>query len=196
MSSDEGIRERVLDAAELCLLESGYTARLHAAIAERAGLSRPTVYKYVGDQTAIVEALLQREVTRFFAATEPVLTRPGPLRERFIETVVFIVGYAKEHALLQKGLRDDPELVVPWFTTRARIFLARANGFFVPRIARAITDRQFPEVDARQLVEWGYRIIASLITTPGTVPVDDPADLRRFVTSLLDIGVPTPAVTS
>src|SRR5689334_16824710 len=45
--SAQRIRERILDAATQCLLDEGLDARLHAMIAERAGISRPTVYKYI-----------------------------------------------------------------------------------------------------------------------------------------------------
>ena len=38
------------------MLSAADTERLHAAIAERSGYSRPTVYKYVGDQQAIIGA--------------------------------------------------------------------------------------------------------------------------------------------
>src|SRR5262245_402855 len=69
------IRERILDAATECLLAEGLDARLHAMIAERAGISRPTVYKYVGDQAAIVAAVLDREFDQFFAAAVPILRR-------------------------------------------------------------------------------------------------------------------------
>lgn len=190
VTTDTEIADRILDAAELCLLEAGYTARIHAAIAERAGVSRPTVYKHLGDQNAIVEALLHREVTRFFAATAPVLIRRGPLRERFIETIVFVVGYAREHAILQKGLRENPELVLPYFTTRAHLFIERAVDFFGPPIREAMAGLPGPTPDPRMLVEWGFRVIASLITTPSIVPIDDAPSLRRFVTGLLDIGSP------
>jgi AcrR family transcriptional regulator len=186
--SDEEIRERILDATEQCLLEAGLTARLHAAIAERAGVSRPTVYKYVGDQNAIVEALLHREINRFLAATEPVLTQRGPLRERFIDTVVFIVQYGRGHAILQKGLRDDPAAVLPWFTVNSGPLIERAMDFFLPHIQQAIADGDFPAVDPRMLVEWSYRLIVSLVTTPSTLNVDEPEALGRFVGGLLDLG--------
>ncbi len=78
------IRERILDAATACLLDQGLDARLHAAIAERAGISRPTVYKYVGDQAAIVAAILERELDRFFAAAVPVLRRSDDLEAHLV----------------------------------------------------------------------------------------------------------------
>lgn len=188
MASDGEIRERILDAAQECVLEAGLSARLHAAIAERAGMSRPTVYKYAGDQDAIIEALLHREVERFLAATEPVLTKRGDLRERFIETVVFVVDYARGHKLLQKGLRDQPEAVVPWFTTNAGPLIEQAMEFFAPHLRAAMDEGQIADTDPRVIVEWAYRLIVSLITTRGGLPVEETGSLRSYVGALFQIG--------
>lgn len=188
--SDREIRDRILDAARACLAEFGLTKRLHAAIAERAGVSRPTVYKYVGDQSAVIAALLDREIAQFLAEAEEVLTARGPLRERFIDTVVFVVGYGRAHPLLSGGLRNDPQVVLPWFTTHAEPLIEQAIAFFAPHIKSAAADGDFPDVDPRPLVEWAFRLIVSLLITPSTLPVDDPAELREFVAGLLNIGLP------
>ncbi|QBJ98789.1 TetR/AcrR family transcriptional regulator [Rhodococcus sp. ABRD24] len=178
------MRERILDAAEYCLVESGYNSRLHAVIAERAGLSRPTVYKYVGDQSAIFEALFQREISRFFAVLDPVLRGHDQLQAGFVDCVVFAVGYARRHALLQKGLRDDPAVVVPWFTVRAKPFIEVGAEFLVPHFERMLTPEQLASVSPRVVSEWAFRLIASLITTEGDVDTADEEALRQFVGGL------------
>ncbi|MET0235451.1 MAG: TetR/AcrR family transcriptional regulator [Kibdelosporangium sp.] len=188
MAGDQAIKDRILDAAEQCLLESHPGARIHAAIAERAGVSRPTVYKYVGDQEAIVTAILHRDIGRMHVAAEHVLTRRGSLRERFVATVVFVVGYARAHALLQKGLREDPAAILPWFTVNAEPIIEMGIDLVGPNIKQAIADGDLPAVDPRVIVEWCCRLTLSLITTPGTVPIDEPHLLRRYVEDLLDIG--------
>ncbi|MFC8128545.1 TetR/AcrR family transcriptional regulator [Streptomyces sp. NPDC057302] len=187
--NDRQIRDRILDAARECLAEFGLSKRLHASIAERAGLSRPTVYKYVGDQSAVIAALLDREIADFLAEAEVVLTARGSLRERFTEIVVFVVGYGRAHPLLSGGLRHNPDLVLPWFTTRAEPLIEQAHAFFSPHIKRAIAEGEFPDVDPRPVVEWTYRIIISLLLTPSTLSIEDPDALRKFVSQLLDIGL-------
>lgn len=186
--SPTAIRERILDAAEVCLVASGYSSRLHAVIAERAGLSRPTVYKYVGDQSDIFEALLQREITRFFGVLEPVLRARSDLRSGFVDCVVFAVGYARRHAVLQKGLRDHPALVLPWFTVDAGPLLQRGAAFLDPHFERMCAGTPAVEASPRALSEWVFRVVASLITTPGTVDTGDERALRVFVNGLLSVG--------
>jgi AcrR family transcriptional regulator len=189
VASDDTVHDRILDAAQHCLLEAGVGARLHARIAERAGVSRPTVYKYVGDQDAIVRALFYRDIERMIAEADPVLRSPGSLRDRFVETIVFFVGYAREHALLQKWLSEKPEMVLPWLTVYAGPIVEQGVVFVGPYITQAIADGDFPDVNPRVVVEWCTRLVLSLITTPGTIDTSSPEALRAYVGDLLDIGL-------
>ncbi|TCO46610.1 TetR/AcrR family transcriptional regulator [Actinocrispum wychmicini] len=183
------IRDRILAAAEQCILEAGVGARLHARIAQRAGVSRPTVYKHIGDQDAIVQALLYRDIARMHAAAKPVLHQRGSLRDNFVETIVFVVGYARRHALLQKGLRESPESIVPWLTVYAGPIIEQGVAFVEPYVKQAIADGDFPDVNPRVVIEWCSRLVLSLITTPGTLNTDSPDALRAYVGDLLDIGL-------
>ncbi len=210
----DAIREQILDAAMECVIELGFTSRLHAAIAQRAGLSRPTVYKYVGDQNAIFGALFQREITRFFVVLDPVLRgqerslrsdqkperslrsdqKPErDLRVGFVDAIVFAVQYARAHPLLQKGLRDDPQVVLPWFTVRAKPFVELGANLLTPHFQRLFTPGQLAEVSPKAISEWAFRIIGSLIVTEGIVDTTQEQSLREFVSSLLSIAfIPAP----
>jgi len=186
--SPTAIRERILDAAEACLIEVGYGSRLHALIAERAGLSRPTLYKYVGDQSQIFDALLQREITRFFAVLDPVLCRRDDVRGGFVDCVVFAVGYARRHPVLQKGLRDDPATVLPWFTVHSAPLVERGAEFLAPHFERMCAGDRPAGASPRAISEWAFRLVASLITTGGDVDAGDEGALSEFVDGLLSLG--------
>jgi len=190
----DAIREQILDAAKECVIELGFTSRLHAAIAQRAGLSRPTVYKYVGDQDAIFGALFQREITQFFVVLDPVLRgQERDLRVGFVDAIVFAVQYARAHPLLQKGLRDDPQVVLPWFTVQAKPFVELGADLLTPHFQRLFTPEQLAEVSPKAISEWAFRIIGSLIVTEGIVDTTQEQSLREFVSSLLSIAfIPAP----
>ncbi len=189
------MRERILDAAEECLIELGYDTRLHARIADRAKLSRPTLYKYVGDQPAILEALFQREIGKFFGVIDPILrSHQDQLEPRFVDIIVFAVQYARDHELLQKGLHDHPELVLPWFTVRAKPMVEMGAELFTPHFERLFSEEQLAGMSPKAISEWAFRIIASLIITEGTVDTSDDQSLRDFVRSLLSIAfMPQPS---
>ena len=183
----EDLRSRILDAAAECILESGLTARLHAAIAERAGLSRPTLYKHVGDQAAIVRAVLDREFEKFFAAVTPWLRSSDDLAGRLVDAIVFIVEYGRRHQLLQKSLREHPELILPVLTTDSGPLMATIHTMFDEQLARALAATE-SDLDPRVVSDWVYRLIVSLITTPSTVSTETTADLRRYVSDLVRLA--------
>jgi AcrR family transcriptional regulator len=179
----ERIRERILDAATECLLAEGLNARLHAMIAERAGISRPTVYKYVGDQSAIVAAVLEREFDQFFGSVVPLLRRSDDLEAHLIDAIVFVVDYARSHVLLQKALAEHPELILPALTTGAGPLVERVVDLFEEQLGRALDQTVHTSLTPREAAEWAYRIVVSLITTPtGALDRDG---TRHYVESLV-----------
>ena len=186
-ASADGVRDRILDAATQCLLESGLDARLHAAIAERAGLSRPTLYKYVGDQTAILDAVRDREIEAFFTAAVPLLSRTDDLRSGVVDAIVFVVGYGRRHTLLQKALREHPELILPALTTESGPLLDRIHGMFADQLERAIATVG-ADLDTRVVAEWIFRIIVSLITTPSGPDTETPEQLREYIDGLVQLS--------
>jgi AcrR family transcriptional regulator len=186
-ASADGVRDRILDAATQCLLESGLDARLHAAIAERAGLSRPTLYKYVGDQTAILDAVRDREIEAFFTAAVPLLSRTDDLRAGVVDAIVFVVGYGRRHTLLQKALREHPELILPALTTESGPLLDRIHGVFADQLERAIS-AVGADLDTRVVAEWIFRIIVSLITTPSGPDTETPEQLREYIDGLVQLS--------
>ena len=163
------IRERILDAATECLLAQGLDARLHATIAERAGISRPTVYKYVGDQSAIVAAILDRELDRFFGLAVPILRTSDDLEAHLVNAIVFVVEYARDHALLQKALAEHPEVILPALTTGSGPLVDRVVALFEEQLDRALRQQGGSGSDTlspRAAAEWAFRIVVSLIATP------------------------------
>lgn len=179
----ERIRERILDAATECLLAEGLDARLHAMIAERAGISRPTVYKYVGDQAAIVAAVLDRELDTFFGAVVPILRRSDDLEAHLIDAIVFVVDYARGHILLQKALTEHPEVILPVLTIGAEPLIDRVVDLFGEQLSRALDQGAPTTLTPRAAAEWSYRIVVSLITTP-TAALDRDGT-RNYVESLI-----------
>ncbi len=162
------IRERILDAATECLLTEGLDARLHAMIAERAGISRPTVYKYVGDQAAILAAILEREYDRFFGLAVPILRTSDDLEAHLVHAIVFVVDYARDHALLQKALVEHPEVILPALTTGSGPLVERVVTLFEDQLGRGLSQSSSTgsALSPRAAAEWAFRIVVSLITTP------------------------------
>lgn len=55
-------RERILEAAEKCFIESGFHAASMARIAQTAGISAGLIYRYFDSKALIVKAIIERHV--------------------------------------------------------------------------------------------------------------------------------------
>lgn len=173
------IRTRILDAATGILLDVGVSGRLHAQIAQAAGVSRPTVYKYVGDQAAVLDAVFQREFQAFLTTVLPQLRIGTNTRADVIAGVALIVDYGRNHALLQKALHEQPEFVLPALTTQADTLLEHTLEVFAAPLGELLGD----ERRGRFAAEWLFRLIVSLIVMPGHSGTTR-RDIRRHLETL------------
>jgi AcrR family transcriptional regulator len=55
-------RERILDAAEKCFIDSGFHAAGMARVAETAGISAGLIYRYFDSKASIVKAIIARHL--------------------------------------------------------------------------------------------------------------------------------------
>jgi AcrR family transcriptional regulator len=60
-------REQLLDAAKAVVAEDGFHGVSIEAVARRAGITRPIVYRHFDDLGALLEALVERETVRVLA---------------------------------------------------------------------------------------------------------------------------------
>lgn len=180
-AAQDEIRTRILDAATRVLLDVGVSGRLHAQIAKEAGVSRPTVYKYVGDQPAILDAIFEREFQAFLAAVLPQLNGVTT-RADVIDGMALIVDYGRNHTLLQRALREQPEFVLPALTTECDALLDRTVALFAGQLGEILGDERKGELAA----EWLFRLIVSLIITPGHSGTSR-RDIRSHLQSLVDL---------
>ncbi|WP_018655633.1 TetR/AcrR family transcriptional regulator [Actinomadura flavalba] len=191
------IRAKILDAAAECLLHGGFASgRLLSAIARTAGLSRPTLYKYGGTIDDIKEALVERELAAFLDELAPRLEDVRWSADDLTELLVFIVGYARNHRLLNAALRDVPELVLPVFTLHASEPIARISEMAAPIVQRHVDRGHFPPVDVPVLTDVLFRITLSTVLIRSRFDFDDPDVLRAYLRTALtvaaDLHTPAP----
>lgn len=108
----------ILDAARASVLDVGLRRTTLADVARRAGVSRMTVYRQYGDLSAIVSALLTRELLGLIDAAREELAGRATARDRLVEAGVLVVERLSCHPLWCKVLDLDPELLLPLVVDR------------------------------------------------------------------------------
>ncbi|RLV55053.1 TetR/AcrR family transcriptional regulator [Aeromicrobium phragmitis] len=108
--------DRILDAARALLLEEGLPRMTMTAIADRAGVSRATLYRRWENVTGIVADVSTREWNRL---TERAASRAGgTAREKVVSTVVHVVREMRSHPLLRVLIDESPEFLTPYQVRR------------------------------------------------------------------------------
>lgn len=180
--------ERILDAAEDSYLEHGPSGTTLTGIARRAGVSRPTVYKHLGDLETIAATLLARELDVFFDRLEEVLDRAPDAPGMLTEGLHFTVTYARDHDLLQRLLTVEPLVVLNRFTREAVPVMERGMRLLEPRLAAAVGAELPADLDPAAAAELAVRTALSLVTTPSPRrDLDDPEQVADFVAGSLPL---------
>lgn len=108
----------ILEAARACVLDVGLRRTTLADVARRAGVSRMTVYRSYGDLSAIVSALLTRELLGLMDGCRQEVAQAPTARERLVGAGVLLVDRLAHHPLWCKVLDLDPELLLPLVVDR------------------------------------------------------------------------------
>jgi AcrR family transcriptional regulator len=83
----EARREAILDAAAVCFVERGYGATSVDDIAERLGVSKPTLYYHVGGKQELLGASFSRALDAYSDAVEDTAVSGVTGRERLHQVV-------------------------------------------------------------------------------------------------------------
>ncbi len=81
-------RDRLLDAAERCVIRRGGTQIRMAEVGDEAGVVRSTVYRYFATRDALLLALVLRRIDRACARWVSSLKRPGDAARSIRELVL------------------------------------------------------------------------------------------------------------
>lgn len=100
----EATRRRIIDAATASLREEGLAGTSMTAIAERAGISRPTLYKHFPDVDHIMAALVTEGFAAFRTRLDTEVETDWPAVRRLTHLVrLHIEQYASETDRLGEG---------------------------------------------------------------------------------------------
>lgn len=123
----QAVDEELLDATAAVLTERGFDGVSLERVAERAGLSRVTLWRRGISTETLVTGLLQRLADDYQAAFWPILDSPGSGLERLSACLQALFAVADRHLDLL-AVSDE---VFHWAAERCR-FPEGSRGFMVP----------------------------------------------------------------
>jgi AcrR family transcriptional regulator len=183
-------RERLLDAADRCLRTTGIRRTTVGQIAEDAGVSRAWLYRLFPDKMSLVGAALLRGDEEFWAEARLQVEAADGLAAQ----VAAAVAFSRSHqpgALVLQLKEAEPEAFAAVVGSGLRQILPGMSSFWHPYLERARARGEVRgDLDIARAAEWILRMVISLVTTPGdAVDIDDPAQVRAFLTDFLVAGL-------
>jgi AcrR family transcriptional regulator len=138
-------------------------------VARRSGVGRATLYRRFPTKAALIDAVVLAEARRYFEGNAQACSHATTLEDRLVYGTVFTVTFLREHALLKKLLRTEPETILPSLTVEAGPILDFAVDQSAAELrtdiygAAAITPDQ--ERHLRTVAELHTRLTLSFIVT-------------------------------
>jgi len=159
-----GTRDRILDAAFDALEDFGLSRTTVEDVAQRAGLSRQTVYRYFPSKDALIVSLVAREEEAFIAGVRDAIDGHGDLGPALANGIRFVLRFAREHPLLDRLVTTDPAAFLPYLTTRGLPVVVRAREALV-ELLQPRASHLAPEA-LRGALDAATRAIISYVLTP------------------------------
>lgn len=184
-SNDErvDVGERILDAAASCLLALGVERVTLAAIARRAGVSRPTVYRRWPDSRSVIAALLTARITEAWTG----LAQAGAGREALVDRIVTVAGRLRHDEVVMQVLHHAPDLAMVYIAERMGASQRRLIDLVATELADAQRGGGVRAGDPRQLAAMCLLITQSAIQSARIVaPILDEQALAAELTYTLN----------
>jgi AcrR family transcriptional regulator len=181
---------RILAAALEQAEQVGIRRTTMEDVARRSGLGRATVYRRFPTKATLIDALVLAEVRRYLDGNAQARAYGTTLEDRLVYGTVFTVTFLREHTLLKKLLRTEPETLLPSLTVDAGPILDFATDQSAAQLrtevygTAALTPEQ--ERHLRTVAELHARLTLSFIVTPHTsISLATIDDTRAYVRQYL-----------
>src|ERR1700738_2874198 len=142
---------RILAAAYAQVMLVGFRRTTLTDVAERAGLSRMTVYSRYPDVSSVLQALMMREFSWILRQSASESSAQGNRREQIVAEAVRGLELLSTHELFQRLLDVDPELLLPYITQRPGRFQDAVAETLAEQLKEAIADGVVRDDDPERL---------------------------------------------
>lgn len=172
--------ERILDAVRTLFIDKGVTTVGMAEVAEAAGCSRATLYRYFDSRQSLYAAFAGREAGILIERVWRNRPLDGPARaERLLDGVIATLA----------EVRETPHLAV-WLEPANAGILARLSNSstVIDSLVAAFVRRSRPDLApaaAERLGRWAVRVMVSLLTLPAVNEDEERTLLRDFLLPFL-----------
>lgn len=178
--------DELLDAARACVLAVGVRRTTVTDIARRAGVSRMTLYRRFPDVAGLIQALMTREFSAIISELDAEVATLPSARERIVTAAVAGADRLTRNPLFLRIVDVDPELLLPYVTTRLGAFQHAVVAAFEQSIREGLADGSVHAADpaiVARTIELSLRGFVLQTLAEGAEAAREPelSELRRLV---------------
>jgi len=120
--------KRILAATASAMQDHGIIRLSLEDVARRAGLSRQTLYRYFPSKQALLDATVLLEEEQFLTRIIDAATGEATFDAALRQAIAVCLQTGREHALLNRLLKTEPESILPLLTTESGPVLNAARA--------------------------------------------------------------------
>ncbi|ULE31590.1 TetR/AcrR family transcriptional regulator [Mycobacterium sp. IDR2000157661] len=187
-TATKNVRDRLIDAAEVCLRAKGIRSTTVSEVAEVAGVSRGWLYRHFPDKVSLLGAAVVRLNDAYWCEAHTMLEAVEGLDRQLAAGIVHgRTAYDDPGALLMKLRMEEPEEFAACAGAGVQGLVPDLAEFWSRYLIAARDSGDIhPDTDVAEASEWLARVLLSLTTVPGeTLDPGDPdallRHLRRYV---------------
>jgi AcrR family transcriptional regulator len=182
-SGDSQAESRICEAALECFVARGMDHTSMQDVAQAAGVSRGTIYRYYKDRQALISAAVAYGATDHYASVAAEMDRQ-PDFDRQLEVFARRTARGIVEKKTDSGLfRGDVDLI-RYVLSDTGSLLRRNVDCLRPYVAAARERGEIdPKVDVDQAAEWLARMVLSVAQVPASASVNsrDSESVTRFI---------------
>jgi TetR/AcrR family transcriptional regulator len=160
-------RDRLLDAAERCIVGRGDTQIRMAEVADEAGVARSTVYRYYDTRDDLLLGVVLRRIDAAVGRWVGALRRPGDAAASIRELVLAPVAAVDNGDPLNRALyNSESTALIPVLEGGAAVVTDVVVSHVKPLFVQWKRDGQiYPDLNVRETAEWISATSSFLLTT-------------------------------
>jgi AcrR family transcriptional regulator len=181
--------ERLLQATFACVARYGIAKTTVEDVAREAGVSRATVYRqFPGGKDQLIGDTIRWETARFFAELAVAIEHAQDFETTLEEAIVFARAALAQHAVFQKVLETEPDLLLPQMSVDDSLVRSMVATFLKAHLepeARRLADG----LTVDQVADHVSRLLLSFFNAEGSWDLTDRDQVNRLVRTQLLAGV-------
>ena len=181
--------ERLLQATFACVARYGIAKTTVEDVAREAGVSRATVYRqFPGGKDQLVSDTIRWETARFFSELAGAIEHAADFESTLEEAIVFARHALAQHAVFQKVLETEPDLLLPRMSVDDSLVRAMVATFLKTHLEPE-ADRLADGLTVDQVADHVSRLLLSFFNAEGSWDLTDRDQVNRLVRTQLLAGV-------